>query len=178
MNKKGLLLMLAGLCIVAAAAFAVVGMRNVNSAATYENLMSLGEVTFYAQAASVEEDGTYTIYYVSEDGLHTYARDDVGKEEYDSYNFDVAVSMNEDVENPPQSRIKRYVYTYRKDGEFREAIYDAYKTPYEVSQLIEDGNRVSSVRYYVFAGLLLLCGGYFIFLAFSRGAKPKEEQNA
>ena len=178
MNKKLLLLLLAGLCIIGAAIFAVVGVFDLNGAESYENLTSLGDLTFYAHAASEEEDGTYTIYYVSEDGLHTYARYDVGKEEYDSYNFDVAVGMNEEVENPPQSRIKRYVYTYRKDGEFREAIYDAYKTPYEVSQLIEDGNRVSSVRYYIFAGLLLLCGGYFIFLAFSKGRKPKTEQEA
>ena len=175
MNKRALLLILAGLCIVAAAAFAIVGALNINGAASYENLTSLGEVTFYAQAASEEEDGTYTIYYVSEDGLHTYARYDVGREEYDSYNFDVAVSMNEEIENPPQSKIKRYVYTYRKDNEFREAIYDSYKSLYEVSQLIEDGNRVSSVRYYVFAGLLLLCGAYFIYLAFSRERKPKEK---
>ena len=178
MNKKVLLLILALLCILAAAAFAVIGILDLNGAASYKNLTSLGELTFYAQAASAEEDGTYTIYYVSEDGLHTYARYDVGQEEYDSYQFDVAVGMNEEVENPPQSRIKRYVYTYRKDGEFREAIYDTYKTPYEVSQLIEDGNRVSSVRYYIFAGLLLLCGGYFIFLAFSKGRKPKTEQEA
>ena len=174
MNKKVLLLILAGLCIVACAAFVIVGIRNVNGAKTYENLQSLGEVTFVAQAASAEEDGSYTIYYVSEDGLHTYARYDVGQEEYDSYRFDVAVGMNEEIENPPQSKIKRYVYTYRKDGEFCEAIYDSYKTLYEVSQLIEDGNRVSSVRYYIFAGVLLLCGGYFIFLAFSKGKKSKE----
>ena len=175
MKRKGLLLILAGLCIAAAAAFAVVGVLNINGAASYQNLTALGEVTFYAQAASAEEDGTYTIYYVSEDGLHTYARYDVGQEEYDSYRFDVAVSMNEEIEEPPQSKIKRYVYTYRKDGEYREAIYDNYKTLYEVSQLIEDGNRVSSGRYYVFAGLLLLCGGYFIFLAFSKGRNPKTE---
>lgn len=176
MNRKALLLIMAGICIVACAAFAVVGILNLNGAQTYDNLTSLGEVTFYATAASEEEDGTYTIYYVSEDGLHTYARYDVGREEYDSYRFDVAVSMNEEIENPPQSKIKRYVYIYRKDGEFREAIYDSYKTPYEVSQLIEDGNRVSSVRYYVFAGLLLLCGAYFIFLAFSKPRGAKESK--
>lgn len=168
MNKKIGLLILAGVCLIACIAFTAVGIHNTNRSAIYEGLTSLGEVTFYAKAASPEEDGTYTIYYISEDGLHTYARYDVGKEEYDSYNFDVAVSMNEEIENPPQSKIKRYVYTYRKDGEFREAIYDSYKSLYEVTELIEDGNRVSSVRYYIVAGLLLLCGVYILFIAFSK----------
>ena len=174
MNRKTWLLILAALCIAASIAFTVVGILHTNGAASYENLTSLGEVTFTARAASTEEDGTYMIYYVSEDGLHTYARYDVGQEEYDSYNFDVAVSMNEEIENPPQSKIKRYVYTYRKDGEFREAIYDKYMTLNEVAELIEDGNRVSYVRYYVFAGLLLLFGGYLVFMAFSRRKKARQ----
>lgn len=176
MKKKGLLLILAGICIAACIAFMVVGILNTNNAAIYEGLTSLGEVTFYARAATPEEDGTYTIYYKSEDGLHDYARYDVGQEEYDSYNFDVAVSMNEDIENPPQSKIKRYVYTYRKDGEFCEAIYDDYKTLYDVSRMIEDGNRVSSVRYYVVAGVLLLCGIYIIFVAFRKRTVKTEQK--
>lgn len=175
MSKKTGLIIVAVLCILGSIAFAAVGVYNTWNASIYEGLTSLGEVTFTARAASEEEDGTYTIYYVSEDGLHTYAREDVGQEEYDSYQFDVAVSMNEEIEQPPQSKIKRYVYTYRKDGEFREAIYDSYKTLYEVSTLIDDANRVSSVRYYVFAGLLLLCGGYFIFMAISRSKKQEQK---
>ena len=130
MKRKTWLLILAGLCVLGCIAFAAVGVINTVTASTYEGLTSLGEMTFTARAASQEEDGTYTIYYVSEDGLHTYPRYDVGQEEYDSYQFDVAVSMNEQIENPPQSKIKRYVYTYRKDGEYKEAIYDSYKTLY------------------------------------------------
>ena len=82
--------------------------------------------------------------------------------------------MSEEIENPPQSKIRRYVYTYRKDGEFCEAIYDKYMTLNEVAELIEDGNRVSYVRYYVFAGLLLLFGGYLVFMAFSRRKQAKQ----
>lgn len=174
MTKKTWLLILAGVCIAGCIAFTAVGIYTTNSAAIYDGLTSLGEVTFHAQAATPEEDGTYTIYYVSEDGLHNYARYDVGQEEYDSYQFDVAVSMNEEIENPPQSKIKRYVYTYRKDGEFCEAIYDSYKSLYEVSQMIEDGKRVSSVRYYVVAGLLLLCGAYLMFLTLTGKHVPEQ----
>ncbi len=177
MKKKTLLFILAGLCIAASITFAIVGIFNTDRAASYEDLKSLGEVTFLARAASREEDGTYTIYYTSEDGLHNYAREDVGQEEYDSYQFDVAVSMSEDVEEPPQSKIKRYVYTYRKDGEFCEAIYDSYKSLYEVSTLIEDANRVSSVRYYVFSGILLLSGVYLMIMAFARGKKKEQSKS-
>ena len=67
MNRKTWLLILAALCIAASIAFTVVGILHTNRAASYENLTSLGEVTFTARAASTEEDGTYTIYYVSED---------------------------------------------------------------------------------------------------------------
>ena len=176
-RKKLLLILLAVLCLCAGAVFGVVGVQKSLQAKTYEDLKYLGHLTFEAYAAAQEEDGTYTIYYHTvgdETGVLTYERYDVGREEYDSYQFDVAVANSDlDSELIPKSKITRYVYTYRKDGELISAIYDQYKTIEEVSELISDANRVSPLRFYVFAGILLICAVYIFVVALSR--KPNQQ---
>ena len=178
MNKKLWLILLSALCIAAAAAFCVVGIMRSTGTEDYQDLKSLGRLTFEAYAATKEEDGTYTIYYQSvgdEAGVLSYARYDVGKEEYDSYQFDIAVTdANPEAEQIPKSVIYRYVYTYRKDGELCNAIYDSYKPVEEVAQLISDANHVAPLRFFVFAAILLLCGIYILIVALTR---KKQTQN-
>lgn len=178
MEKKRWMIVLAALCLLAAAAFAVVGILRSMQAETYEDLKFLGRLSFEAYAAAQEEDGTYTIYYQTvgeESGALSYARYDVGREEYDSYQFDVAVANADlDAEQLPKSKIQRYVYTYRKDGELCNAIYDSYKTLEEVKELISDANRVAPLRFYAFAGLLLVCSIYFFIVGLSKRKQPQE----
>lgn len=179
MKKQTWLIALAILCLAAAAAFAFVGVRHSMQAESYQDLKYLGRLTFEAYAAAQEEDGTYTIYYQTvgdESGALSYARYDVGREEYDSYCFDVAVTNSDlNAEQLPKSTITRYVYTYRKDGELCNAIYDSYKTIEEVAELISDANRVEPLRFYVFAGLLLLCGVYVLIVALSKKKRTTEQ---
>ena len=180
MNKKIWLILLSVLCLAAAAAFGIVGFLNSRSADTYEDLRALGRLSFEAYAATQEEDGTYTIYYQTvgdETGALSYARYDVGREEYDSYQFDIAVTdANPDAEQIPKSTISRYVYTYRKDGELCTAIYDDYKTVEEVSELIGSANRVAPLRFYAFAVVLFLCGGYILIVALTRKKKEQMQE--
>jgi len=179
MKKKTWLIILAVFCFLAGIAFALIGIRQSLGAASYSDLRALGELTFEAYAGVQEEDGSYTIYYRSvdnENGVHTYERYDVGQEEYDSFRFDIAVADSEpDAEQLPKSTIKRYVYTYRKDGEQVDAVYDTYKTLYDVSQQIESANTVAPVRFYVFSGLLILTGVYVLIVALTRKKKQKQE---
>lgn len=180
MKKKTWLIILAVFCFLAGAAFALIGVKQSVSAASYDDLRALGELTFEAYAGVQEEDGTYTIYYRSvdnENGVHTYERYDVGQEEYDSFRFDVAVADAEpDAEQLPKSTIKRYVYTYRKDGENIDVFSDTYKTLYDVSQQIERANTVAPVRFYVFSGLLVLTGAYVLIVALTRKKKQNREE--
>ena len=180
MKKKYWLVILAVVCLLAAVAFATVGFLQSSKAAEYEDLKFLGRLTFEAYAAAQEEDGTYTIYYHtvgSESGALTYERYDVGREEYDSYQFDVAVANSDlNAEQIPKATITRYVYTYRKDGELNSAIYDSYKTLEEVAELISDANHVAPLRFYVFGGLLLVCSVYFFILAFGKRKKPQTQE--
>ena len=179
MNKKLWLIILAVFCLLAGAVFGVVGMINSKQAESYSDLKFLGRLTFEAYAAAQEEDGTYTIYYQTVgniSGALSYARYDVGREEYDSYQFDVAVA-NADLgaDQIPKSTITRYVYTYWKDGELCNAIYDSYKTVEEVSELISDANRVAPLRFYVFAGILCVCGVYILVVTLSKRKQVPED---
>lgn len=180
MKKKTWLIILGVFCFLAGIAFALIGVKQSLAASTYENLRSLGELTFEAYAGVQEEDGTYTIYYRSvdnENGVHTYERYDVGQEEYDSFRFDLAVADSEpDAEQLPKSTIKRYVYTYVKDGENIDVFSDTYKTLYDVSQQIESANTVAPLRFYVFSGLLIVTGTYVLIVALTRKKIRKQEE--
>ena len=172
MQKKHWLIILSAFCLIAGFVFAAVGFMGSRNADSIQDLKALGRLTFEAYAATQEEDGTYTIYYQTvgeESGALSYARYDVGKEEYDSYQFDVAVANSDiDSEQIPKSTITRYVYTYWKDGELCSAIYDNYKTIEEVSELVGNANRMSPLRFYAFAVILLLCGVYILVVALVR----------
>ena len=180
MERKHWLIILASVCLLAGLAFGAVGIYHSMQAADYEDLKYLGRLTFQAYAAAQEEDGTYTIYYQTvgdESGALSYARYDVGRDEYDSYQFDVAVANADlDAEQIPKASISRYVYTYKKDGELNNAIYDSYKTLEEVEEMISDANHVAPLRFYAFGGLLLICGVYFFILAFSKRNRPQPQE--
>lgn len=183
MKKKHWLIILAVVCLLAGIAFGVIGVMRSQTADEYSDLKYLGRLTFEAYAATQEEDGTYTIYYQTvgdESGALSYARYDVGREEYDSYLFNAAVANSDpDSDEIPKSTISRYVYTYRKDGELMDAIYDSYKTTEEVSEMISDANRVDPLRFYAFAVILLLCGVYILIVAITRKriTQNKEQEN-
>ena len=178
MKRKLWLIILAVLCLLAGIVFGVVGFMGSQTADTFQDLKFLGRRTFEAYAATQEEDGTYTIYYQTigdESGAISYARYDVGKEEYDSYQFDVAVANSDlDAEQIPKSVITRYVYTYWKDGELCNAIYDNYKTVDEVADQIGRANHVAPLRFYAFAVILFLCGTYIMILACTK-RKPIDQ---
>lgn len=180
MKKKLWLIVLSVLCLAAGVVFGVIGFRQSRVADDYQNLKFVGRLTFEAYAATQEEDGTYTIYYqtnAEESGALSYARYDVGREEYDSFQFDLAVEDSDlESEEKPKSTITRYVYTYRKDGELCSAIYDSYKTIEEVSLLITDANRVAPLRFYAVAVILLLCGIYILIVALTRKKKQPEQK--
>lgn len=178
MKRKHWLIILAVLCLLAGIVFGVIGFIGSRTADTFQDLKFLGRLTFEAYAATQEEDGTYTIYYQTigeESGALSYARYDVGKEEYDSYQFDVAVANSDlDAELIPKSVITRYVYTYWKDGELCNAIYDNYKTVEEVAELIGKANHVAPLRFYAFAVILFLCGAYIMVVALTK-KKPNDQ---
>ena len=182
MRKKHWLIILSVLCLISGIIFGIVGIRQSQTAENYNDLKFLGRLNFEAYAAAQEEDGTYTIYYQAvgdEAGAITYERYDVGKEEYDSFQFDIAVANSDlDAEQKPKSIITRYVYTYRKDGEFCNAIYDDYKTLDEVSELIGNANRVAPMRFFAFAVILFLCGAYILVVALTKRKEPQSEKQS
>ena len=85
-------------------------------------------------------------------------------------------SPEPDAEQLPKSTIKRYVYTYVKDGENIDVFSDTYKTLYDVSQQIESANTVAPLRFYVFSGLLIVTGTYVLIVALTRKKNRKQEE--
>ena len=98
----------------------------------------------------------------------------VDADDYYSYKYDEMraeqASMTEIPEETNEvtkrTEIKRYVYVYPVDGHYEAVFQDRYMGLTDISELIDPSPKVSSTRYYIVAGILVLAGAYLFFLAF------------
>lgn len=179
MTRKLFFIALAALCIAGAVILTLVGVKATSHPAVIEGLTSLGELTLEAYDAQPDdngEDGQYTIFYRYIDpkyGEIVFANA-VGNEDYYSYKYDEMRAESQQSEVPEETTeitrktaIKRFVYVYPKDGKWEAVFQDRYLGLTDVSELIDPAPKVTSTYYYIVAGILLLAGGYLLFLAFA-----------
>ena len=186
MTRKTFFIILAALCVAGAVVLAFVGVKTASHPAVVPGLTSLGERTleaYDARKGENDEDEPYTIYYRYIDpqyGEIVFANA-VGDEDYYSYQYDrMRADAAQEGEVPDENdeltkktTIKRYVYVYPMDGHYEAVFQDRYMGLSDVSELIDPTPKVSSTYYYIVAGILLLAGGYLLFLAFT-GKRTKE----
>jgi hypothetical protein len=171
MNRKAFFIILTVLCFIGAGILIVIGVRRTSKPAVIEGLESLGELTLEAYDAAPDEEGEegqYTIHYRyihPKYGEIVYSPS-VDRHDYDSYMFDREAAKL-DPENAPKTTVRRYVYVYPTEKGYESHFEDYYMSLYEVSELIEPSDPVSSTVYYIVAGIALLSGAYMLFLAFA-----------
>lgn len=179
MNRKAFFCILAALCFIGAGILIFIGVRRTSTPPVIEGLQSLGSVTLEAYDAGPDEageEGQYTIYYRYIDpkyGEIVYSPS-VDRSDYDSFMFDREAAAL-DPDNAPKTTVRRYVYVYPDGkGGYEAHFEDNYMTPYEVSELIDPQDPVSSTVYFIVSGIVLLAGAYMLFLAFA-GPRDKSE---
>ena len=195
MSRKHFFIILAALCLLAAIAIVVFGTIRSNQPVEvkYLGLISLtldeeNEVIVQLQegkkvdAVKPDENGEYTIGYVCEHpqyGEIRYLRS-VDRDELSYFAFSIAnekptvdydgepIMPEENEKNTFDKQIiERYVYAYPVQDGYDFKFFDSYQTTDRVSALIDEAPKVSTTRYYIVAGILLLGGAYLLFLAFA-----------
>lgn len=101
--------------------------------------------------------------YRNEDGRFSFVRE-VSNDEY----MDFQIARENEGEHRP---VQRYVYTYRLNGELQTIIQEQQLSDNQLREIIGNTNKVSAWQYFVFAGLLLVVGAYFLYLAFRPGKR-------
>ena len=168
------------LCFAAAIILVMVGIKATMRPAVIPGLTSLGELpleAFDAREGENDEDEPYTIYYRYIDPKYgeIVCANAVGDEDYYSYQYDrmradaAAQSEvpEENDESAKVSTIRRFVYVYPVEGHYEAVFADRYMGLADVSELIDPSPKVSSTKYYIVAGILVLAGAYLLFLAFT-----------
>ena len=204
MNRKMFFIILAALCLVAAIGVVVFGTIRSNAPVEVKDLglilLELDEqnetiVQLKAgkkvDAVEPDENGEYTICYRSIHPLYgeiRYLRT-IDKDELSYFAFNIAnekPTVNYDGEPimPDENEttsfdkkmIERYVYAYSTPQGYEFMFFDSHQTIDRVTTLIDEAPKVSTTRYYIVAGILLLGGAYLLFLAFAgkRKAAPKK----
>ncbi len=180
MKRKPFFIILATLCIIGAIVLLIVGIRVSLRPAVIPGLTSLGELTFEAFDARQEKDENNLTQYIV---MYRYIdpkygeivlENNVDADDYYSYKYDELraeeASMTEVPEETNEitkrTQIKRYVYVYPENGHYEAVFQDRYVGLADVSELIDPAPKVSSTRYYIVAGILVLAGAYLFFLAF------------
>jgi hypothetical protein len=180
MKRKPFFIILATLCIIGAVILLIVGIRVSMQPAVIPGLTSLGELTFEAFDARQEKDENnltqYIVMYRHIDPRYgeIVLENNVDADDYYSYKYDEMraeqASMTEIPEETNEvtkrTEIKRYVYVYPVDGHYEAVFQDRYMGLTDISELIDPSPKVSSTRYYIVAGILVLAGAYLFFLAF------------
>ena len=178
MSRKTFFIILAALCLIGAGILIVIGIRKTSKPAVIEGLESLGELTLEAYAAGPDEqgeEGQYTIHYryIHPKYGEIIFSPSVDRSDYDSFMFDREAALL-DPDNAPKTTVHRYVYVYPNgQGGYESHFEDNYMTLYEVSELIDPQDPVSSTVYFIVSGIILLAGVYMLSLTFT-GPRGKD----
>ncbi|MBQ1821611.1 MAG: hypothetical protein II117_08425 [Clostridia bacterium] len=204
MSRKQFFIILAALCLLAAIGVVVFGtVRSISPVEVKDlGLITLeldmqNEIIVQLQegkkvdAVEPDENGEYTICYRSmhpQYGEIRYLRS-IDKDELSYFAFNLAnekPTVNYDGEPimPDENEtsafdkkiIERYVYAYSTPQGYEFMFFDSHQTVDRVTTLIDEAPKVSTTRYYIVAGILLLGGAYLLFLAFAgkRTTAPKQ----
>ncbi len=168
-------LIVALILLVGALTFGIIGLIQFRAQPEPTEITSYGIMPFYVSTfgygtAYNDEQGnpdeTLLMRYVeyrSEDGRFSFLRE-VSAEEYSD--FEIAR------ENEAEHRATyRYVYTYYLDGELIPIIQEQELSDNQIREIAGATGRATIWQYLAFAGLLLIAGGYFLFLALRKKKK-------
>ncbi len=164
--------------LIAALAFGIVGFVTLRNTSSVTEISDYGMMPFYVYSFGYgtaydndSKDNTdATMQYVeyrSEDGRFSFVRE-VNNDEY----LDFEIARENQAEHRP---VQRYVYTYRLNGELQTVIQEQQLSDNQLREIIGNTNKVTGGQYFAFAGILLIAGGYFLYLALrkKKGADKK-----
>ena len=159
-------LLFALILLAAALAFGVVGYMQYAASPKTTEISEYGMMPFYVSSfgygtayndASDDSGDSVQMRYVeyrSSDGRFSFLRE-VSAEEY--ADFEIAR------ENGAEHReVYRYVYTYMLNGELQTVIQEQALSDNQLREIAGNTARATIVQYFVFAGLLLVAGVYFL----------------
>ena len=179
--KRMYVLLLAAILLIAAAAFGVVGYVQWKSFPEATEITEYGMMPFYVSSFGYgtayndekgDQDETIEMRYVeyrNADGRFSFLRE-VSAEEYSD--FEIAR------ENGAEHRaVNRYVYTYLLDGELQTVIQEQELSDNQLREIVGNTARATVVQYFVFAGLLLITGVYFLISGIrKRKQRPRPKE--
>lgn len=172
--KRTHYLVFALILLIGALVFGIVGfVTKINTPETTE-ITDYGMMSFYvysfgygtAYDDSQKDDTDTTMQYVeyrNEDGRFSFVRE-LSNDEY----LDFEVARENQAEHRP---VQRYVYTYRVNGELQTIIQEQQLSDNQLREIIGNTKKVAAWQYFAFAGVLLITGGYFLYLGVIRGKK-------
>ena len=172
--KRTHYLIFALILLIGALVFGIVGfVTKINTPETTE-ITDYGMMSFYvysfgygtAYDDSKKDDTDTTMQYVeyrNEDGRFSFVRE-LSNDEY----LDFEVARENQAEHRP---VQRYVYTYRVNGELQTIIQEQQLSDNQLREIIGNTKKVAAWQYFAFAGVLLITGGYFLYLGVIRGKK-------
>ncbi|MBR0081919.1 MAG: hypothetical protein IJP98_04165 [Clostridia bacterium] len=166
-------LVLALILLLGAFAFGIVGYLQLRNTPEATEVTDYGMMPFYVYsfgygtAYNADDDSGDSIEmryveYRNEDGRFSFLRE-VSAEEY--ADFEIAR------ENGAEHRsVNRYVYTYLQNGEMKTIIQEQSLTDNQLREIVGNTARATVLQYFVFAGLLLLTGVYFLIAGIRKRA--------
>ena len=173
-------LLIAFVALAAAIAFGIVGTVQLVGTPQTTEITEYGMLPFYVStfgygtAVNDEKDKTGDsiemryVEYRSEDGRFSFLRE-VNAEEYSD--FEIAR------ENEAEHRaVYRYVYTYLVDGKLETVIQEQELSDNQLREIIGDTAHATIIQYFVFAGLLLIVGIYFLVVGIRTKDRSKRKR--
>ena len=127
---------------------------------------SFGYGTAYNEDSEDSEASTMQyVEYRSQDGRFSFVRE-VSNDEF----LDFEMARENQAEHRP---VQRYVYTYRLNGEMQTIIQEQELSDNQLREIIGNTNRVSAWQYWMFSVILMIAGGYFLYLGMKKSQRER-----
>lgn len=178
--KRTHYLIFALILLIGALAFGVVGVLTKINTPEATEINDYGMMSFYVYSFGYgtayddkKEDTDMTMQYVeyrNEDGRFSFVRE-VSNAEY----LDFEMARENQAEHRP---VQRYVYTYKLNGELQTIIQEQELSDNQLREIVGNTKKVAAWQYLTFAGILLITGGYFLYMGTSRAKKGNRKPQA
>lgn len=177
--KRTHYLVFALILLVGALTFGIVGFITKINTPEVTEINDYGMMSFYVYSFGygtayddTKDDTDTTMQYVeyrNEDGRFSFVRE-VSNDEY----LDFEIARENQAEHRP---VQRYVYTYRLDGVLQTIIQEQELSDNQLREIVGNTNKVAAWQYFAFAGILLVTGGYFLYMGmFRRKERARKAQ--
>jgi hypothetical protein len=174
--KRTHYLIFALILLIAALPFGIIGFITWRNTPQATEVSDYGMMPFYvysfgygtAYNEDSEDSEASTMQYVeyrSQDGRFSFVRE-VSNDEF----LDFEMARENQAEHRP---VQRYVYTYRLNGEMQTIIQEQELSDNQLREIIGNTNRVSAWQYWMFSVILMIAGGYFLYLGMKKSQRER-----